>query len=92
MQVFRKLNIDHAAVELDKIPEGDKIQDSLERITGLRTIPLVFIKGKCIGGRANVELLYITNKIRRELRGCCNMQRNNLLSNLTNKAASVSFY
>ncbi len=36
--------------ELDDSSQVDVIQDYLHKITGARTVPRVFIGGKCIGG------------------------------------------
>ena len=37
-------------VELDDLADGDRVQDALQSITGIRTVPQVFIGGKIIGG------------------------------------------
>ena len=37
-------------VELDTLPNGSGIQAALQLLTGQRTVPNVFVKGKHIGG------------------------------------------
>ena len=38
------------AIELDRLgAEGSEIQAAIAEITGLRTVPSVFINGQCIG-------------------------------------------
>jgi glutaredoxin 3 len=37
-------------VELDTLPNGSSIQAALQSLTGQRTVPNVFVKGKHIGG------------------------------------------
>lgn len=44
-------------VELDQHPLGPKLQASLEKTTGRRTVPNVLINGKSIGGGDDVEAL-----------------------------------
>lgn len=44
-------------VELDQHPLGPKLQASLEKSTGRRTVPNVLINGKSIGGGDDVEAL-----------------------------------
>jgi|Transcript_59672 glutaredoxin len=41
---------DFHAVELDQLAEGKEMQASLLELTGQRTVPNVFIKGKHLGG------------------------------------------
>lgn len=48
--LFEKLNVDAVAIELDGIVEEQEVQGELEKLTGQRTVPNVFIGGKHIGG------------------------------------------
>ncbi|VDD80854.1 unnamed protein product, partial [Mesocestoides corti] len=41
---------EYEVVELTTLPNADAIQDELQKMTGARTVPRVFINGKCIGG------------------------------------------
>ncbi|KAL7432004.1 hypothetical protein ACHAXH_002127 [Discostella pseudostelligera] len=49
-QLFSGMNIDAKVIELDKLDNGSEIQSALLDITGQRTVPNVFIKGKHLGG------------------------------------------
>lgn len=44
-------------LELDTMEDGDEIQQALAQITGQRTVPNVFIKGKHIGGNSDLQAL-----------------------------------
>jgi glutaredoxin 3 len=44
------LNLQFNVFELDNMNDGDDIQKALEQMTGQRTVPNVFIKGKHLGG------------------------------------------
>jgi len=47
---FDKLKVQYTLIELNGHPQGSLIQDILLQMTGARTVPRVFINGKCIGG------------------------------------------
>ena len=49
-RVFENLETTYLAVELDEIEEGQDIQDALLDMTGMRTVPQVFVSGTLIGG------------------------------------------
>lgn len=48
--LFSSINVDHQIIELDQLGEGSAIQNTLTDLTGLRTVPNVFVNGKSIGG------------------------------------------
>jgi glutaredoxin 3 len=48
--VFERRNTPYEALELEEDPQKDDIKDYLEKITGRRHLPHVFIHGKHIGG------------------------------------------
>ena len=50
-------------VELDEHEMGPKLQDTLHKMTGRRTVPNVFISGKSIGGGDDIEALDTGNKL-----------------------------
>ncbi|CAG9529567.1 unnamed protein product [Cercopithifilaria johnstoni] len=50
LSTFRMRDDLYKIIELDKRDDCDKIQDILLQITGARSVPRVFIGGKCIGG------------------------------------------
>ena len=51
-------------VELDQNPEGAEIQALLEKHTGQRTVPNVFIKGTHIGGSTDTVEAWENGKIK----------------------------
>lgn len=53
--LLKDLRIKSRSFELDLQPNGSDYQNALEKITGGRTVPRVFIKGKFIGGNSEVQ-------------------------------------
>ncbi|KAL3807151.1 hypothetical protein ACHAXA_011352 [Cyclostephanos tholiformis] len=49
-QLFSGMKVDAKIIELDKLENGAEIQSALLDMTGQRTVPNVFIKGKHLGG------------------------------------------
>lgn len=43
------------AIELDQESDGDEIQDALQKISGQRTVPNVYIGQKHIGGNSDLQ-------------------------------------
>lgn len=50
-------------IELDERDHTDLIQDALQRITGGRSVPRVFIQGNFVGGGTDTEELHKQNKL-----------------------------
>ncbi|QDZ24241.1 glutaredoxin [Chloropicon primus] len=48
--IFDGLDTQYFALELDEIEEGPDVQEALQELTGVRTVPQVFVKGEFIGG------------------------------------------
>jgi glutaredoxin 3 len=44
--------------ELDNMPNGDSIQQTLASMTGQRTVPNVWVNGKHIGGNDDTQQAY----------------------------------
>merc|ERR1711879_557060 len=44
------INADYQVMEIENDSNMDKIQDHMKKITGARSVPRVFVNGKCIGG------------------------------------------
>jgi len=61
--VFDKMGQKYAVVELNQHPQGGQVQDALSDMTGARTVPRVFIDGKCIGGGTDTVQLYKSGKL-----------------------------
>jgi glutaredoxin 3 len=49
-ELFSSMNVDARIIELDLLENGAEVQSALLEITGQRTVPNVFIKGKHLGG------------------------------------------
>jgi glutaredoxin 3 len=64
------------AIEIDEHPEGAKIHNYIKAKTNYNTVPVVFIKGKFIGGCDNVKALHEKGELEREtLVGLIHRQR-----------------
>jgi glutaredoxin 3 len=48
--IFDQLDVEYFCLELDEFEEGQEIQDCLAGITGIRTVPQVFVGNELIGG------------------------------------------
>ena len=53
--LFLDKGIDAKVIELDKMDNGDAIQDALLELSGQRTVPNVFIKGNHLGGNDDTQ-------------------------------------
>jgi glutaredoxin len=49
-ELFESLSIKTNVVELDQLPNGSQIQEGLLVITGQKTVPNVFVRGRHVGG------------------------------------------
>lgn len=49
--------IDYKAIELDKMENGEAVSDALHELTGLSTVPNVFVNGQHIGGSEEFDEL-----------------------------------
>ncbi|XP_041465660.1 glutaredoxin-like [Lytechinus variegatus] len=54
-------------IELDENDNCDEIQDYLLNLTGARSVPRVFIGGKCIGGGSETKALQDEGKLTKML-------------------------
>ena len=60
-QVLAKYNIPQECIEIREIdsdPNCDEIQNYMKVLTGARSVPRVFIGGKCIGGGDETSSLH----------------------------------
>ena len=60
-------DIDGVVVELDEIPNGYAIQDELDRKTGQRMVPNVFVGGQHVGGNDDTQAVYRSGKLQKLL-------------------------
>jgi len=64
---FDKINYKYTAIELNNHPQGSVIQDLMLEMTGARTVPRVFIDGKCIGGGSDTVQLFKSGQLQKML-------------------------
>ncbi|KAM7050125.1 glutaredoxin 2 isoform 1-T1 [Molossus nigricans] len=62
-KLFRDMNVDYTAVELDTLECGSQFQDALHRMTGERTVPRIFVNGTFIGGATDTHRLHQEGKL-----------------------------
>ncbi|XP_023942642.2 uncharacterized protein LOC112049106 [Bicyclus anynana] len=68
-EVFGKVKQPIKVIELDERDDGPAIQENLAQISGIRTVPQVFINGTCVGGGSDVKQLYDSGKLQPMLIG-----------------------
>jgi len=64
--VLKKYNIKPENIEILEIendPDMNEIQDYMKQLTGGRSVPRVFIGGKCIGGGDETEAAHRSGKM-----------------------------
>ncbi|KAM4720845.1 glutaredoxin 2 [Rhinophrynus dorsalis] len=69
-EAFDKINVSYKTVELDKIEHGNQLQAVLHKMTGARTVPRVFINGRCIGGGTETKNLGDEGKLLHLVQQC----------------------
>ncbi|XP_013378691.1 glutaredoxin-1 [Lingula anatina] len=65
--VLKQYNIPKSDIDIIEIandPKCNAIQSALQKVTGARTVPRVFINGKCIGGGNETEALHRSGKLK----------------------------
>eukprot|EP01025_Chloroclados_australasicus_P019056 TRINITY_DN2023_c0_g1_i1.p3 TRINITY_DN2023_c0_g1~~TRINITY_DN2023_c0_g1_i1.p3 ORF type:complete len:134 (-),score=16.06 TRINITY_DN2023_c0_g1_i1:300-701(-) len=65
--LFSNLEIEFKTVELDEIADGAEVQDALSEVSGMTTVPQVFIKEKLIGGCDDVMAAHRSGKLKEYL-------------------------
>ncbi|CAG9466627.1 unnamed protein product [Pedinophyceae sp. YPF-701] len=48
--LLQEMGVKPIVIELDVIPDGDTVQATLAGVSGMRTVPQVFIGGELVGG------------------------------------------
>ncbi|KAM5144008.1 glutaredoxin 2 [Callospermophilus lateralis] len=61
--IFRDMNVNYKAVELDMLEYGNQFQDALYKMTGERTVPRIFVNGTFIGGATDTHRLHKEGKL-----------------------------
>jgi len=69
-KVFNELGQKYTCFELNKRSDGQAMQDILAKMTGQRTVPRVFVNGKCIGGGTETQKLHKDGKLVELLAEC----------------------
>ena len=54
-------------VELDQISDGTAIQNYVGKITGVTTVPQIFIHGDCIGGATDAINMHKSGELQEKL-------------------------
>mmetsp|Transcript_7090 Transcript_7090/g.24397 ORF Transcript_7090/g.24397 Transcript_7090/m.24397 type:complete len:128 (-) Transcript_7090:95-478(-) len=67
-QLLNSMKVTFDEVQLDRIDSGPQMQDALKEITGQRTVPNIFIKGKSIGGCDDLTSLHKQGKLETKLK------------------------
>ncbi|XP_041504655.1 glutaredoxin 2 [Microtus oregoni] len=62
-KIFRDMNVNYKAVELDMLEYGSQFQDALHKMTGERTVPRIFVNGTFIGGAMDTHRLHKEGKL-----------------------------
>ncbi len=61
--LFKDIGVQPHVVELDQVKDGVDLQKGLHEMTGQRTVPNVFVKGKSIGGCDSTTKLHHEGKL-----------------------------
>jgi len=69
-RVFEGIGTPYTCFELNKRSDGQAMQDILAKMTGQRTVPRVFVNGKCIGGGTETQKLHKDGKLVELLAEC----------------------
>ena len=64
-RAFAACNASPRVIELDNLPDMGQYQDALQKITGARSVPRVFIGGKFIGGGDDTAALAASGELKR---------------------------
>ncbi|XP_014880184.1 glutaredoxin 2 isoform X1 [Poecilia latipinna] len=61
--VFNEIGANYKVIELDQHNDGKRLQEALAQLTGVRTVPRVFVNGSCIGGGSDTKQLHQQGKL-----------------------------
>ncbi|KAJ1923516.1 Glutaredoxin [Tieghemiomyces parasiticus] len=68
-QALKQVGAEFAVWELDKMPEGAEVQNLLQKMTGQRTVPNIYVKETHIGGCDDLIAAIASNKVQRLING-----------------------
>jgi glutaredoxin 3 len=66
-QLLNSQGISAKVIELNQVDNGDEIQKALHVISGQRTVPNVFVKGKHLGGNDDTQAAARSGKLQQML-------------------------
>ena len=69
-EMLRSQCVPFHVVELNKTKGGSVMQDFLERYSGQRTVPNIFINGNHVGGYDQLEQAQASGKLKEMLAAC----------------------
>ncbi|KAF2364348.1 Glutaredoxin eukaryotic/virial [Trinorchestia longiramus] len=69
-KVFEDLGVTFVDIDINKEPNTSAIQDALLEITGARSVPRVFVGGKCIGGGSETKALHASGELQKMIKAC----------------------
>ncbi|XP_018008801.1 glutaredoxin-2, mitochondrial [Hyalella azteca] len=69
-KVFTDMGVSYLNIDINKEHNTSEIQDALQHITGARSVPRVFIGGKCIGGGSETQALYASGELQKMIAAC----------------------
>lgn len=61
------LDIKYELIEIENLSDMDQTQDILKEMTGARSVPRVFVKGKCIGGGTETKNMAKSGELKKLL-------------------------
>lgn len=64
---MKSIGVSFKVHELDQMSNGSKIQEALANDTGQRTVPIVFVKGKHIGGNDDIHAAHASGELQQML-------------------------
>mmetsp|Transcript_6810 Transcript_6810/g.19929 ORF Transcript_6810/g.19929 Transcript_6810/m.19929 type:complete len:116 (-) Transcript_6810:162-509(-) len=59
--------VDIVVHELDQMPNGSRVQQQLQTMTGQRTVPNVWINGKFLGGNDDTQAAYRSGDLQKSI-------------------------
>ncbi|KAE8611043.1 hypothetical protein XENTR_v10012316 [Xenopus tropicalis] len=69
-EAFKNIDVQYTAVELDELENGRQMQVALQQLSGIRTVPQVYVNGKCIGGGTDTRNLEREGKLLKLVQEC----------------------
>jgi len=63
-EVLDGIGVNYVVEEIDKRQDCNQLQDIFQQLTGARTVPRVFIGGKCIGGGSEMYSIHNQGKLK----------------------------